>query len=147
MSSQPDCHICAVVGAEPLGGWVYRDEHWAAGVHPGAEVPGWIVLSQRRHAEGSAAMSEAEAVGFGTVVASLSQAITEVCRAERVYLLSFGELNPHWHLLLAGRGTDVAAADRGPQLWQRRQQYLDPEAARAAALQMRRLLRSRRGPR
>ncbi len=140
MPGLSNCHICLVLGSEPLGGWVYRDERWAAGVHPKAEVPGWIVLSLRRHAEGMDAMSGDEAASFGTVLTLLSGAITKVCRPERIYLLSFGDLYPHWHLLLAARGAAVPVAHRGPQLWTHRHRYLDPAAAQAAAEQMGQLL-------
>ena len=51
-----------------------------AGVLPGLEVPGWVVLALRRHALEATGMTTEEAMGFGPAVVELTAAIIYAVR-------------------------------------------------------------------
>jgi len=125
MAAPEECTICAMVNGEPLGGWVYQDENWAAGTLDGLEVPGWIVLALRRHATDAAPLTEAEGETLGPIVRLLSSAIVKATGAPRVYLQSYGEQQPHWHLLIAARGADVPLEHRHAAFLTNRAKYID----------------------
>jgi diadenosine tetraphosphate (Ap4A) HIT family hydrolase len=129
MSAVDDCAICAMVDAEPAAGWAYQDETWVAGILAGLEVPGWIVLALRRHAEETAPLSELEAANLGPAIRRLSAAVEDVTDAERVYLQAYGEKERHWHLLISARGTEIPPEHRHVSLFAHRQEYVDVAAA------------------
>jgi diadenosine tetraphosphate (Ap4A) HIT family hydrolase len=131
-----ECQIChrETADDEPLGGWVLRTELWSACVAEGFEVPGWLFLELRRHAEGPMSMAPEEASELGPLVAELTGAIQAATGAERVYLMAFGELFPHFHLLLGPRLPMAPPELTGPHLFLNRADLLDPEAAAEAAL-------------
>lgn len=135
------CHLCEMeAGDGPQGGWVLQDENWSVGIADGIEVPGWLTGQIRRHAVGTAALNEAEQVSLGPLMVRLTKAITEVTGAEKVYVVAFGEAFPHWHFLLMARTAEVDSAHRGAALMLNRAQYLNPEAALAAAERIRSVL-------
>jgi diadenosine tetraphosphate (Ap4A) HIT family hydrolase len=131
------CVICEFVSQRSSGGRVYEDAHWVAGVLPGLELPGWIVLAVRRHTTDAAALRHDAAESLGPVIVRLSRAIRDAVGAERVYVLAYGENAPHWHVLLAGRGAHVPPEHRHAAFWIHREQYVDPAAAQAAAARIR----------
>lgn len=135
----PDCEICARESSdeEPPGGWVLRTDQWSACVAPGFEVPGWLFVELRRHSEGPMGMDDAEAAELGGVVRDVSAAIQSAMGAERVYVLAFGELYPHFHVVLIPRMPFAPAEEKGTSLWERRAELCDPEAAAAAASSIR----------
>ncbi|MDQ3757334.1 MAG: hypothetical protein M3394_05760, partial [Actinomycetota bacterium] len=94
------CVICEreTTDEEPAGGWVLRTDLWSACVAPGFEVPGWLFLELRRHAEGPMGMEDAEAGELGVLLARLSAAAQAATGAERVYALAYGELFAHFHM-------------------------------------------------
>ena len=132
------CTICDLEtsASEPLGGWVVRTEKWSACVAPGFEVPGWLFLQLRRHGEGAWSMDAAEAAEFGVLVAQLSAAIRVATGAERVYLAAYGELFPHFHVLLHPRLPGAPEAERGPSLFAHRERLvaLDEAGVMAGAI-------------
>ena len=135
-----ECSICAMVAREPAAGWTYADASWVAGVLPGLEVPGWIVLALRRHAAEASPLSEREGAGLGVAISRLSAALVEVTDAERVYLQAYGEREPHWHLLLCARGPEVAPEHRHVAFFTHREEYVDVEAAERVVDRLRRAL-------
>lgn len=132
------CEICEREASpeEPLGGWVLRTPGWSACVAPGFEVPGWLFLELRRHAEGPMAMNEAEAAELGPLLVRVSGAILAATVAERVYVLAFGELFPHFHLLLLPRLPFAPADQVGPSLFLKRAELADPPAAARTAMRI-----------
>ena len=135
-----ECSICAMVANEPAAGWTYADESWVAGVLPGLEVPGWIVLALRRHTVEAAPLSEWEASSLGVAISRLSAALVEVTDAERIYLQAYGEREPHWHLLLAARGPEVVPEHRHVAFFTHREQYVDVEEAERNVDRLRRAM-------
>ena len=130
------CQICERETSEdePLGGWVLRTEHWSACVADGFEVPGWLFLELRRHAEGPMAMDGPEASELGPLLVQLTAGIERATQAEKVYVLAFGEMFPHFHLLLLPRMPFAPPELTGPSLFLQREQLIDREAAAEVAL-------------
>ena len=122
------CLLCEMEQTEP-GAVVFRDELWAAEVAPGYEVPGWFFLRVRRHAELLTGLEDAERSAFGHRAADLVAAVTEATGAPATYLLHFGENYRHFHALVAARGADVPAEQRGGSILGRRPGHVDRAAA------------------
>ena len=130
-----ECRLCRLSSGEeePPGGWVYRDERWFACVLPGYEVPGWLAVGLRQHAEGLDQLDPSEAGAFGVVVQRVAHAIRQVTPAERLYLVGFGEEYPHVHFMLAARPPQPDGGAKGPAYLSRRDELRDPDAAARAA--------------
>lgn len=138
-----DCAVCRreAGDAEPPGGWVWREEHWSVCVADGFEVPGWLFVELRgRHAEGPWSLTDDEAGALGPLLARVSGAVREAAGAERVYWMAFGELFPHFHVLLAPRYDGTPPELRGAALMGGRQQLLDPPESAEVAARVRGLL-------
>ena len=132
------CQICERETSEdePLGGWVLRTELWSACVADGFEAPGWLFLELRRHVEGPMAMDGAEASELGALLVQLTAGIERATQAEKVYVLAFGELFPHFHLLLAPRMPFAPTEHTGPNLLLNREDLIDRDAAAETALRI-----------
>ena len=104
-----DCVICARLRAqpaneEPIGGYVYEDEHWIAYHAPcDRSVLGQLFVVSRRHFLDFAEMTESEAASYGQVLRKLYGAMKHVLGAERVYSLITLEGVPHFHVWLIPR--------------------------------------------
>jgi diadenosine tetraphosphate (Ap4A) HIT family hydrolase len=122
------CLLCDLDAAPPES-VVYRDDDWSCEVAPGWDVPGWYFLRLRRHAEGWGGLTAREAAGFGVVTRRLAVAIEHAADAAKVYVLSFGESFPHFHVLIAARPDDLAPEFRGPAMLSLRDEHRDLEAA------------------
>ncbi len=136
MSDEAACAICATEGG-PSEAVIFRDEHWAAEVVAGYEVPGWVILRARRHAERITALSDEELVSFGFRARDLVAAVSTVMDAPATYLMVFGENYPHFHVLIAPRGADVPVERRGGDILRLRGELADPDAAFALVPAMR----------
>lgn len=123
------CLLCAIENAEDSS-VVFRDELWAAEVVPGYEVPGWVILRVRRHAERITGLSDEELDSFGRRARDVVAAVSEVMNAPSTYLLVFGENYPHFHVLVAPRGDEVPADRRAGDILKLRLESVDPVAAR-----------------
>lgn len=128
--TRPDaCLLCATEGADEAD-IVFRDELWAAEVVAGYEVPGWVILRARRHAERLVGLSSGELDVFAYRLRDLVAAVSEVMAAPTTYQLVFGENYKHFHVLVAARGEDVPVDRRGGDLLKLRTESADPVAAR-----------------
>lgn len=138
------CEICEreTGTQEPLGGWVYRDDLWSVLSMPGLEVPGWLVIELRRHAEGLMELTDDEAQSLGSLMKRVSGHIQAVAKPEKVYSMLFGERVAHVHVLLAARGEDVPADKRGPGIIGHAGSLADKERAATIAGQVRDALSS-----
>jgi len=124
------CLLCAQEDADHAD-VVFRDKEWGAEIVPGYEVPGWIILRARRHAERITGLADAELATFGYRARDLVAAVGDVCRAPVTYLLVFGENYPHFHLLVAPRDDTVPADRRAGDILRLRLERNDQTAARA----------------
>ena len=86
---------------------IFRDDRWAAEVVPGYDVPGWIVLRVRRHAERLLGLDEHELETLGVRARDVTRAVGEATGAATAYLMVFGENHRHFHALITARGEDV----------------------------------------
>jgi diadenosine tetraphosphate (Ap4A) HIT family hydrolase len=111
---------------------LFRDDLWAAEVVPGYDVPGWIILRARRHAERITGLNDAELATFAQRTRDVIAAVTEVTGAQPTYLMVFGENYPHFHALVTPRGDDVPPEQRAGSILQLRADHID--AAASAAL-------------
>lgn len=109
---------------------VFRDELWAAEVVKGYEVPGWVILRVRRHAERLTGLDKAELDVFAYRLRDLVAAVSDVMATPITYQLVFGENYPHFHVLVTPRGDDVPADRRAGDLLKLRLERSDPAAAR-----------------
>jgi diadenosine tetraphosphate (Ap4A) HIT family hydrolase len=116
---------------------IFVDELWAAEVAPGYEVPGWYFLRVRRHAEKLTGLDDAEVAHLGRRAHDLLTAVERATGAPAVYFLSFGESYRHFHALVAARGDDVPASQRGGALLQLLSAGRDREAALDQAARVR----------
>lgn len=134
------CDLCARArgDAEPVGGWVLRNGPWTVGAGPGFEAPGWMFVElHSRHAEGPWSLTPDEAASLGPLLSRVSSAVRDVTGAERVYWIAFGEVWPHFHMLLLPRLPDTPADMRGPALFLARDQFVNAERAASVAGQLR----------
>ena len=138
MAARPECQYCDYLRDGLPGGWIYEDDHWSAGGFPLNPVPGWVVVMLRRHVEAVTELTEAELATMGPVAARVSSAIAHVVSATKMYLVVFGELNAHFHLLLAARNSEME--QRSAALLMNSSRYADPTAASATADRVRKYL-------
>jgi len=116
---------------------LYADEHWRATT--ATDAPGWVMLLNRRHNPGWLwDLTDDEASSYGGHLRAISQAITAVCGAQRVYLIALGENTLHFHCLLIPRFADTPADLRGAGLLGHAADLADP----ARALEVTAALRS-----
>lgn len=127
---QDDCLICTTEDADESC-VVFRDDLWAAEIVSGYDVPGWVILRARRHAERITGLNDEEVDTFGRRARDLVAAVSEVMAAPATYLLVFGESYPHFHVLVTPRADDVPADRRAGDILKLRTEAADPEAARA----------------
>ncbi|HEY0813154.1 MAG TPA: hypothetical protein VGE11_07715 [Pseudonocardia sp.] len=137
VNAQGECLICATEDA-PEDAVVFRDDLWAAEIVPGYEVPGWVILRARRHAELLTGLDTPELTTLGLRARDLTAAMTEVTGAPTTYMLGFGENYRHFHLLFIARGQDIPVDRRGGEILKLRTEQVD----RAAALGLVPALRS-----
>jgi hypothetical protein len=72
-----------------------------------------FLLRVRRHAELLTGLDDAELSALGRRARDLVAAVTDATAAPATYLLHFGENYRHFHALVAARGADVPAGQRG----------------------------------
>ena len=130
VTSAPDCLICHQEQADP-DDVVFADDDWSAGVIAGYDVPGWVVLRLRRHAEGFGQLTGAELAQFGRRARDTVAAVSTVTNAAATYLIIFGEANPHLHALITPRTADVPEDRRLGDILKLRTERNDARAARA----------------
>lgn len=127
-----DCKICQMEESDS-DNRVFSDEHWAAEVPSGLEVPGWFFLRTRRHAELITGLNTVETETFGQHAKDMVSAVERATGAPAVYLMSFGENHRHFHALITARGEEVPAEERGGGIVKTAKDHIDPEAATAIA--------------
>jgi diadenosine tetraphosphate (Ap4A) HIT family hydrolase len=123
------CNYCAVERDTPEEEWLYRDPLWSVAGHTLLDEPGWAIVMLRRHVERIGELTAEELQSLGPMAARMSEAISSVTAAEKVYVVLFLETNHHFHLLLTPREADAPPSLRGPALLVNRRQYKDATAA------------------
>ncbi|MBB4137744.1 hypothetical protein [Gordonia humi] len=130
MSAETTCLMCVQEEcAEDMV--LFRDDLWAGEIVPGMDVPGWIVLRARRHAELITGLNDAELASLGRRARDLTAAVAEVTGAPATYMMAFGENHKHYHALITARGDDVPADRRRGKILQLAGERVDSRAAAA----------------
>jgi len=139
--SDDRCSICTLIAEPPRGGLVYEDAYFAATIHAGGPIPGWLILSLKRHELPlTSLLTDDEAAALGPAMRRLVAAIVEAVDAERVYATLFGEGAAHWHMLLAARAAHIPQGVRQAELLRHVDDYADLESAVRAADRIREAL-------
>jgi diadenosine tetraphosphate (Ap4A) HIT family hydrolase len=110
-SYDASCSVCEVNAGGVAGqaGVIWEDELWFVRHVPSpSALAGWIMLHTQRHVQGPAHFNDEEAIAFGPVLRHISRTLEVVTGAPRVYLVAFGESNPHMHAHLIPRYSDLS---------------------------------------
>ncbi|HEY6072107.1 MAG TPA: HIT family protein [Anaerolineales bacterium] len=101
------CFLCRKhAGKEesPPGGYLYEDEHWIVCHAPARLSPlGTLFIESRRHFLDHSDMLPEEALSLGGVMQRVYAALKMLTQAERIYLHSTMEGQPHLHMWLIPR--------------------------------------------
>ena len=135
-AGEAGCHICELAAGKDA---VWSDEHWM--VCPASGGVGCFLVLSRRHAVGVWSLNDAEAAGYGPLLKRLGTAIRELCPADRVYIVTYGEGHPHFHAAVMPRPPEWKADPRITEMTVGHMKKLgDPARAQAVALQVGRRL-------
>ena len=133
---EADCGVCRILQTCDADDRIAERDHFV--VTAGMDVPGWCLVSARRHeAQGLWSLSAAEATELGPVLAAVAGALRDVCGAERTYLMALGENVLHFHAMVMARSADVPSGHRGPSLISRAPELSDRIASRVVAGRLR----------
>ncbi|PZG15795.1 HIT family protein [Nonomuraea aridisoli] len=107
------CFICAIVAGDPaydLEQIVYEDERHLAFLNRYPTLPGYLLVSPKRHVEHVVRdLSEDDYLALMRVVRTVALAVESVVPSERTYLLSLGSqqgnAHLHWHVAPLPPGT------------------------------------------
>jgi len=93
---------------EAPGGTILREGGWVLdhSVTP-CLLRGWLILKTERHVEHVAELNAEESASLGPLVQRASRAMMDALGAERVYVMSMGEVVRHVHVYLVPRYADM----------------------------------------
>jgi diadenosine tetraphosphate (Ap4A) HIT family hydrolase len=95
----PTCGICASLERRPL----FENEIWHVRHLESAGVPGWMVMTAKRHVAGPAHFDDREAAAFGPALRHFERVLERVTGALRIYTAALGERYPHFHAHMVPR--------------------------------------------
>jgi diadenosine tetraphosphate (Ap4A) HIT family hydrolase len=105
-----ECMACDVLEGrlEAPGGIILQEGGWVLdhSVSP-CLLRGWLILKPERHVEHVAELTAEESASLGSVIQKASRALMTGLGAERVYVVSMGELVHHVHVYLVPRYADM----------------------------------------
>ncbi|GAA3565059.1 hypothetical protein GCM10022419_052170 [Nonomuraea rosea] len=107
------CFICAIVAGDPaydLEQIVYEDDRHLAFLSRYPTLPGYVLVSPKRHVEHAVRdLDEDDYLALMRVVREVALAVEAVVPSERTYLLSLGSQQGnshlHWHVAPLPPGT------------------------------------------
>ena len=104
------CMACDVLEGrlEAPGGTILRERGWVLdhSVSP-CVLRGWLILKPERHVEHVAELTAEESAALGPLIQRASRALMTTLGAERVYVMSMGEVVQHVHVYLVPRYADM----------------------------------------
>lgn len=122
-----ECLVCAILDKLPADRLLLEDQSWLAnGI---MDMPGWIMVSTRRHCEGVWSLTDDEGQRLGSIMRDLSAATKAVTGAERIHIMSQGESSPHFHYLIIPRLKGETPVFDRELLMQRAAQHGDADKA------------------
>jgi diadenosine tetraphosphate (Ap4A) HIT family hydrolase len=96
------CSICTdSLAPAGVGRYVWEDELWRLWTVLRGSVPGFSILSPKRHIPHVTDLDGREASTLGVVLARTTKALRDATGSEVVYVHVFGEGIPHLHIQLA----------------------------------------------
>jgi diadenosine tetraphosphate (Ap4A) HIT family hydrolase len=95
------CPLCSAIAEAKADELVFERGPWIALTL--IDVPGWLRVMTKRHAEGPWSLSEEEASTMGGVLQSVSEVTRSVTGAERVHIVGLGEGAVHFHYAVLPR--------------------------------------------
>jgi hypothetical protein len=145
MTSPDECRFC--LGSQ-LDTPVFEGKHFRVEYGADVPVPGWMILTLRRHVEGIWNLTAEEAASFGTTLRDLAGAIHRTTGVEKVYVSTFGERYPHFHALVSAKpleiegnvGADAYSGRNGPHLLTDYADFADAERAAQVGQEIGRIL-------
>lgn len=118
------CMTCILLaardtGERPLWDAIYRTRFWDVVHSYNTALPGWTVLVARRHIEAIADLSPEESVELGRLITATSQALHDVTRCLKTYIIQFAEAaeHPHVHVHVVPRMADQPLDRAGPKIF------------------------------
>ncbi|GAA5180290.1 hypothetical protein GCM10023322_12260 [Rugosimonospora acidiphila] len=95
------------------------DEHWWVSHGITAGLPGWLVLSPRRHVSCLAELTDVEAAELGRWQVRLSRALHAVTGCAKTYVAQFSEAEgfTHLHFHVIPRPAELSPENRGPRVF------------------------------
>ena len=91
-------------------GLIYEDEHVTLRQAEFCAIPGYLVLRLKNGAESMADLAPGEARHVGLVLSKTARVLEEAVGAERVYILSFAEIDRRLHFHLFPRTAQILSA-------------------------------------
>ncbi|HEY3962697.1 MAG TPA: hypothetical protein VGL84_09235 [Gaiellaceae bacterium] len=95
------CEIDATLDTFPIYERLYVDDHWRVS-HGWSSLPGWLVVSLRRHALSLHELNAEETRLLGGLQQAASVALHEIVGSERTYVMLFAEhrdYHLHFHIV------------------------------------------------
>ena len=122
------CGICESLDVPAL----FENELWHVRHLQPAGVPGWMVMTAKRHVAGPAYFDDREAASLGPALRHFERVLERVTGALRIYTAALGERYPHFHAHMVPRY--AAAPATGWDLFDLERAPVDPaEVARLSA--------------
>jgi diadenosine tetraphosphate (Ap4A) HIT family hydrolase len=134
MTESEVCPLCSAISQAEPQEVAFENQWWIALTL--LDVPGWLRVMTKRHAEGPWDLTQDEAIALGPVLRVLSRAVKDATGAERIHTVSFGEGALHYHYGLLPRRRQETPMFSGAPLLERSKSTVDPVAARNIAAQI-----------
>jgi len=110
------CNMCVIADALPDELILRSSDEWIVYSHPEYGHSGAVFIQARRHVEGLWHLDRAQTDTLGVMLQTTAAAVKDVTSAERVYAVSFGEQDLHFHVVMLPRTVDSPGAKRGALL-------------------------------
>lgn len=95
------------------------DQHWRVAVAVSSKVPGWLILSPRRHVMELAELTITEAATLGSWQHRLARILHDELGTPKTYIAEFGEApGYHLHFHVVPRPVALGSTFRGPKVFE-----------------------------
>jgi diadenosine tetraphosphate (Ap4A) HIT family hydrolase len=130
------CAVCDCVTGRvrPPGGIVWSDDRFVLYGFPEPNpIPGYVILSSRRHVRGLYDLDAAEAAALGPLWVRIQRAQKTALGADHAYAFVLGDKVPHFHSHIVPRFADSPPTLRGGRVFQMTPEMARPQAESEAA--------------